>query len=52
MLLTDVPTAIKFHNLYRKEDFNFSLEDKKEIKNIYPTADGKLISEIVKEHIV
>ena len=24
----------------------------KEIKNIYPTADGKLISEIVKEHIV
>jgi uncharacterized protein YqeY len=24
----------------------------KEIKNIYPTADGKIISEIVKEHIV
>ena len=24
----------------------------KEIKNIYPTADGKVISEIVKEHIV
>jgi uncharacterized protein YqeY len=24
----------------------------KEIKVIYPTADGKLISEIVKEHIV
>ena len=24
----------------------------KEIKDIYPTADGKLISEIVKEHIV
>ena len=24
----------------------------KEIKAIYPTADGKLISEIVKEHIV
>lgn len=24
----------------------------KEIKNIYPTADGKLISEIVKEHII
>ena len=24
----------------------------KEIKGIYPTADGKLISEIVKEHIV
>ena len=24
----------------------------KEIKNIYPTANGKLISEIVKEHIV
>lgn len=24
----------------------------KEIKNIYPTADGKLISEIVKKHIV
>ena len=24
----------------------------KEIKNIYPTADGKLISEVVKEHIV
>ena len=23
-----------------------------EIKGIYPTADGKLISEIVKEHIV
>lgn len=23
----------------------------KEIKNIYPTADGKLISEVVKEHI-
>ena len=24
----------------------------KEIKNIYPTADGKLISEVVKKHIV
>ena len=24
----------------------------KEIKSIYPTADGKLISEIVKEHII
>ena len=24
----------------------------KEIKSIYPTADGKLVSEIVKEHIV
>lgn len=24
----------------------------KEIKNIYPTADGKLISEVVKEHII
>ena len=24
----------------------------KEIKNIYPTADGKMISEIVKEHII
>lgn len=24
----------------------------KEIKNIFPTADGKLISEIVKEHII
>ena len=24
----------------------------KEIKNIYPTADGKMVSEIVKEHII
>lgn len=24
----------------------------KEIKNIYPTADGKLISEVVKKHII
>ena len=24
----------------------------KQIKDIYPTADGKLISEVVKEHIV
>lgn len=38
-----------FPNGYPKKEMGFVI---KQIKDIYPTADGKLISEVVKKHIV
>jgi uncharacterized protein YqeY len=34
---------------YPKKEMGFVI---KQIKDIYPTADGKLISEVVKKHII
>jgi len=38
-----------FPNGYPKKEMGFVI---KQIKDIYPTADGKLISEVVKKHII